>query len=672
MREDFSALRLRLLNSDNPKVRALVTDVDKAAEIYERDGEPDNSQDQCQLARDLGIGDEWVVDRWRRGKNRRNEKELAEAKANAFPTKKSEGVPNYPRRLVDLKPKAQPTNELVQRAAENRKARLAVVAAEPAAEPEEEPTTDPEEGWVIPPLLKPPVLNKKNPLQAARSFAANMLTYQRGDERVLGTWFHNNRWLQWNGSAYEYASDQRLWDMMANYLDAAKVQSGDYGLAAYRPEGKQVNETAKFLRTCTALEEGPPTWLPGYEGGADPKELLAFRNCVLNVRTGETFGHDPELLVTDALGYDYNEKARCDLWRWFLDDILPQDGDAQMAVEEWLGYCMTWDNRFEKIALWVGEPRSGRGTIARVLEELVGNNHHVPLNIHNWNRGENSKEGMIGKKVGIFHDVRLKEPKQFGAAGLDPGGLTENSVQDLLEFSSGDATSMKRMYEAAQNERPEIKLTVITNKILNVRDPVLLTRFYLQWFGQSRLDREDKLLKKVKLPAEKAGIGWRSQVAYRRLLARDRMLEPASGLVLVSQLREAQLPQLKFMNRYWQLDPERKADWVRVSVFNAVFKYWARAEGLLHWTTTNENGIKKLVREIKEWRCLEWTRHNSEPRKYPLVLKLGSVSEEMASTIKVMEDGKWELCFELIQAKMRDHEAFVTPLATAWPKGHSR
>jgi hypothetical protein len=78
MREDFSALRIRLLNSDNPKVRQLVADVDGAVEIYERDGEPDHSQEQCQLARDLGIGDAWVIARWRGSKVRRNEKVLAE------------------------------------------------------------------------------------------------------------------------------------------------------------------------------------------------------------------------------------------------------------------------------------------------------------------------------------------------------------------------------------------------------------------------------------------------------------------------------------------------------------------------------------------------------------------------------------------------------------------
>ena len=69
MREDFSALRIRLLNSDNPKVRQLVADVDGAVEIYERDGEPDHSQEQCQLARDLGIGDAWVIARWRGSKS---------------------------------------------------------------------------------------------------------------------------------------------------------------------------------------------------------------------------------------------------------------------------------------------------------------------------------------------------------------------------------------------------------------------------------------------------------------------------------------------------------------------------------------------------------------------------------------------------------------------------
>src|SRR5690242_18085300 len=82
--------------------------------------------------------------------------------------------------------------------------------------------------------------------------------------------------------------------------------------------------------------------------------------------------------------------------------------------------------------------RSGRGTLCRIQELLVGPNGHVPLNIHTWNKGENSKQAMVGKRVGIFHDVRLKEAKAYGAVSYDPGGLEYQSLQALLEIIAGD------------------------------------------------------------------------------------------------------------------------------------------------------------------------------------------------------------------------------------------
>jgi putative DNA primase/helicase len=341
----------------------------------------------------------------------------------------------------------------------------------------------------------------------------------------------------------------------------------------------------------------------------------------------------------------------------FLEDIHPGDDEAQMSIEEWLGYGMTWDNRFEKIAVWVGEPRTGRGTIASIQELLVGPLHHVPLDIHTWNSTENSKAGMLRKKVGIFHDVRLKEPKQFGSVGFDPGGLDIRSIEALLKFSSGDRQAIKEMWKAAVVERPKIKFTLLTNKILNLRDQALLTRLFLLYFAESKLGKEDKDLKLRVLPSEISGIAWRCLAAYRRLRERDKLLEPKSGLKLFKDLLERQNHWVKFMNRYWQ-PASSPGEGVRVKVFNAVFHYWAKEEGRLDQLNTNEGALIRGVNEIKEWRYVKWFRHNSEERQYPVIFKLGAVSEQMANTVKVKvtdRDGKihYELAYELLEAANR-------------------
>jgi putative DNA primase/helicase len=535
-----------------------------------------------------------------------------------------------------------------------------VAEATPKPKPQEEPKPRPDEPgeqWAIPKLAEPPVLVRKAPMDNATAFARDMLTLHKGDLRALSTYFWRSQWWQWNGASYEPATgDQRIWDMVGNYLNGSRVRSGEEGLVRFRPEAKHVNELLKFLRTCVGVDERaePPRWI-GDRASPDPSELLAFRNCIVNVRTGETFGHDPRLWVHDGLGFDYPDKPQCPRWEWFLEDIHPGDDEAQMSIEEWLGYGMTWDNRFEKIAVWVGEPRTGRGTIASIQELLVGPLHHIPLDFHTWNSTENSKAGMIRKKVGIFHDVRLKEPKQFGNVGFDPGGLDVRSIEALLKFSSGDRQAIKEMWKAAVVERPKIKFTVLTNKILNLRDQALLTRLFLLYFAETKLGKEDRELKLTVLPSEISGIAWRCLAAYRRLRERDSLLQPKSGLKLVRDLSERQSHWLKFMNRYWQPAPKEGVG-VRVKVFNAVFRYWAKEEGRLDQLNASEGALRRGVNEIKEWRHLDWFRHNSEERQYPVVFKPGAVSEVMANTIKLPYKNKetgqttYEPAHELLEA----------------------
>jgi putative DNA primase/helicase len=571
-----------------------------------------------------------------------------------------------PKPMVWINGRRYPADAWEKMAANNATASSFLPATQPAADETREDTRraiaakiirrEFPAKWAIPELAEPPVLVRKNPMDNAAAFARDMLTYHKGNLRALGTYFYRSHWWQWNGASYEpTADDQRIWDMLGNYLNDAKVRSGEEGLVRFRPETKHVNEALKFLRTCTGIDEcdEPPKWTDD-RPSPDPFELLAFRNCLVNVRTGETFGHDPHLWVHDGLGFDYPDKPYCPKWEWFLEDIHPGDDEAQMSIEEWLGYGMTWDNRFEKIAVWVGEPRSGRGTIASIQELLVGPRHHIPLDFHTWNSTENSKAGMLGKKVGIFHDVRLKEPKQWGNVAFDPGGLDVRSIEALLKFSSGDRQTIKEMWKAAVVERPKIKLTLLTNKILNLRDEALFTRLFLLYFGESRLGREDKDLKLRVLPSEISGIAWRCLAAYRQLRERDRLLEPKSGLKLVRDLKETQNHWLKFMNRYFQPAPEGVG--VRVKVFNAVFRYWAMEEGRLDQQNASEGALIRGVRGIKEWQHLDWFRHNSEERQYPIIFKPGAISENMANTIKIKVSNNstgrptYELAYELLEA----------------------
>src|SRR5262249_23463899 len=150
----------------------------------------------------------------------------------------------------------------------------------------------------------------------------------------------------------------------------------------------------------------------------------------------------------------YDEKARCPRWEDFLfEQLFGGDDQSSNMIEEQLGLGMTIDSRFEKAALWIGPARSGRGTIASIQEKLVGLNAYSSLDIHTWHRTENSRMGLVGKRVGIFHDVRLKRGKFYGQ-NYDPGGVDPQSQQLLLELISGDVSEIGRKYLDAWKGKP--------------------------------------------------------------------------------------------------------------------------------------------------------------------------------------------------------------------------
>jgi hypothetical protein len=107
--------------------------------------------------------------------------------------------------------------------------------------------------------------------------------------------------------------------------------------------------------------------------------------------------------------------------------------------------------------------------------------------------------GMVGKRVGIFHDIRLK-PGQWYGENYDPGGIDPESQQLLLELISGDLTEIGRKYIEAWKGLPFIKFELISNKVPNFNDEVLITRFITIEFTKSYLDNENKELKRCCSP----------------------------------------------------------------------------------------------------------------------------------------------------------------------------
>ena len=109
--------------------------------------------------------------------------------------------------------------------------------------------------------------------------------------------------------------------------------------------------------------------------------LFCFKNCTLDIITGETRPHRREDLITIAFPYDYDPKAEADSWLWALSRFPAK---LQAFFQEYFAYCLTQETKLETL-LWLDGPSgSGKSTIIAALQAMIGSKG-VQLASRIWN-----------------------------------------------------------------------------------------------------------------------------------------------------------------------------------------------------------------------------------------------------------------------------------------------
>ena len=165
----------------------------------------------------------------------------------------------------------------------------------------------------------------------------------------------------------------------------------------------------------------------------------------------------------------------------FLASVWPDDPESIEAMQEWFGYCLLTDTRQQKIALLIGPPRSGRGTIARLMSALIGpeNVAGPRLSALATNFG---LEPLVGKPLATIGDARL--------SGRTDTGII---VEALLSISGEDTITIDRKHKAPWTGKLPTRLMLLSNELPRLPDQsgALASRFLVWRFTRSFLRNED-------------------------------------------------------------------------------------------------------------------------------------------------------------------------------------
>lgn len=114
---------------------------------------------------------------------------------------------------------------------------------------------------------------------------------------------------------------------------------------------------------------------------AADKRYIAFKNCVLDVLTMETFPMTPNMLIVNVIPHEWNPDAKAPV----VDDTLLRiaDGDAGVLQNliEVIGLCMYRGTEFGVCPILVGGGSNGKSTYINMLHRVLGDENCSSLDM---------------------------------------------------------------------------------------------------------------------------------------------------------------------------------------------------------------------------------------------------------------------------------------------------
>jgi P4 family phage/plasmid primase-like protien len=383
---------------------------------------------------------------------------------------------------------------------------------------------------------EPEIFFAHNPRPIARAFSKKL---HEGDGPL--------RWrgdsYVWNGRCWAVQEDDGVRSDMGNFQEGCQTLNKKGDTVPFTANTYSVSQALDALRAIGHInaDKEVPHWRNGAEG-PPATELISFTNGTLHVPTMELLKPDKNLFSVHALDCDYDPTARAPQFENFMSVCLTAKGaepdqdteDSISLIEEFMGLCMVDDTRYQKGLMMLGPPRSGRGTLLRVVEQVVGANNYTGASTQQFS-GEFGLQPLIGKLVAGIADART-------------GGRIDipTVVERLLNIIGEDSIPVNRKNKVMWEGKLPTRIIFVSNELPKFVDAsgAIATRFVLAQFkrtflGEEDLDMTDKLL--TELP----GIVNLAIAGLARLRRRRRFKMAQSGQALMDALlRTAQTVRL--------------------------------------------------------------------------------------------------------------------------------
>lgn len=402
------------------------------------------------------------------------------------------------------------------------------------------------------------VLDKQDFMGNAREVVDRIYTGPEG----LVLRHTSNVFYRHTATHYAEVEDNTVRSALWDFLDRAKTTAPRTGaIVPLRPGPTLVSGVADALRALSHMETvRPPMWLDNCVG-PEPKDVVSLRNGLFHIPTKALLPHTSKFFTLNTLPFTWEPDAFAPTWLKFLSEVWPDDSEMAATLQEMLGYLITADTSMQKMFMLIGPRRSGKGTIGRVINALIGkeNISGPTLSSLTTNFG---LQPLIGKLVAIVSDARA------------PGRDHQTIVERLLMMSGEDTITVDRKNMDAWVGALTARVVIMSNETLQLGDAsgALVGRMVVLQMHKSFYGTEDTQLT-TRLMEELPGIFNWALEGRERLYKRGFFVQPAGSAEAVDEMTKLNSPITEFLERCCDLGAEHTEQ--KDLVFEA-YKRWCQ------------------------------------------------------------------------------------------------
>ncbi len=326
--------------------------------------------------------------------------------------------------------------------------------------------------------------------------------------------------------------------------------------------------------------------------------ILNVKNGLLDLRTLELKPHSPDYLSLIQLPVKWDPSAQCPRWDSFIREIVDEE-DAKV-LQEFAGYTLLRDCRYQKALMLVGSGANGKTTFLNILQKVLGRENLAFRSLHELTTNRFATADLYGKLANIYDD-------------LDAETLTNTGIFKILV--TGGEIQAEKKFKNAFKFRNFAKLIFSANKVPSTYDDT--RAFYRRWLiinfpNEFTGDKADPHLEeKLSTPECLSYVLKWAVEGLRRLLIQGRFSSDKDPAELEERWLRASNPAYAFIQDETEEDPEAVTP--KDGLYRAFIGYCKRNklptlsqrafnQQVKKWTRATDGWVKIQGRSHRAWR----------------------------------------------------------------------